>query len=400
MRQALGGATLGRMYRIGAEEIEAISRVIQSRYLFRVGGPLNEVERFERELAAFVGTRFSLCVNGGTSAMICGLVGLGVGPGAEVIIPGYTFMASATAVLAVGAIPVIAEVDDSLTLDPSDLQRKLSRHTRAVIPVHMVGFPCDLEGILSICRSRELKVLEDSCQADGGSYRGRRLGSHGDAGAFSFNHYKIIASGEGGALVTEDRTVYERALVYHDSGTAFRHYAPNLAVPVFTGQQYRVGEVLGALLRVQLGRLDRILADLRRVKRIFMQELEGAVRFVRSNDEAGDCGTTLGMRFDTEAEARAFATAEGVQGWLPIDSGRHVYSNWEPVLAHRGAHDPALNPFALPQNRGLQMHYAPDMCPRTLEHLSRTVFISLDPDWNEAEIHRRVAACRAAAGAA
>ena len=384
------------MYRMGKEEIEAISRVIESKYLFRLGGPLNEVEAFERELAAKVGSKHALCVNGGTTALICGLVGLGVGPGDEVLIPGYTFMATATAVLAVGAIPVIAEVDDSLTLDPADVERKLGPRTRAVIPVHMVGFPCDLDRIGAAARKRGAKVLEDACQADGGSYRGQRLGSVGDAGAFSFNFYKIISSGEGGGVVTDDLRVYERALVHHDGGAAFRPYAKDLSEPPFTGQQYRVGELLGAVLRVQLRKLDPILADLRRVKGAMMQELKGSFRFVRSNDPEGDCGTTLGFRFDTEAQARAFAKAEGVGGWLPIDSGRHVYSNWEPVLAHRGAHHPALNPFLMRENKGLRMDYTPDMCPRTLEHLKFSVFVSLHPDWDAAELAKKIAACRKA----
>jgi dTDP-4-amino-4,6-dideoxygalactose transaminase len=381
------------MYRMGKEEIEAISRVIESKYLFRVGGPLNEVEAFERELAEKVGSKHALCVNGGTTALICGLVGLGVGPGDEVLIPGYTFMATATAVLAVGAIPVIAEVDDSLTLDPADVERKLGPRTRAVIPVHMVGFPCDLDRIGAAARKRGAKVLEDACQADGGSYRGKRLGSIGDAGAFSF---KIISSGEGGGVVTDDLRVYERALVHHDGGAAFRPYAKDLTEPPFTGQQYRVGELLGAVLRVQLRKLDPILADLRRVKGAMMQELKGSFRFVRSNDSEGDCGTTLGFRFDTEAQARAFAKAEGVGGWLPIDSGRHVYSNWEPVLAHRGAHHPALNPFLMRENNGLRMDYTPEMCPRTLEHLKCSVFVSLHPDWDAAELAKRIAVCRKA----
>jgi dTDP-4-amino-4,6-dideoxygalactose transaminase len=384
------------MYRIGKEEIEAISKVIESRYLFRVGGPLNEVEAFERELAAKVGTRHALCVNGGTTALICGLVGLGVGPGDEVLIPGYTFMATATAVLAVGAIPVIAEVDESLCLDPADVEKKLGPRTRAVIPVHMVGFPCDLDPIGKAAAKHGARVLEDACQADGGSYRGKRLGSIGHAGAFSFNFYKIISSGEGGGLVTDDPRVYERALVHHDGGAAFRPYAKDLSEPPFTGQQYRVGELLGAVLRVQLRKLDPILADLRKVKRALMGELQGAFRFVPSNDAEGDCGTTLGFRFDTEAQARAFAKAEGVGGWLPIDSGRHVYSNWEPVLAHRGAHHPALNPFLMRENKGLRMEYAPDMCPRTLEHLKRSVYLSLHPDWDHAAIAAKVAACRKA----
>ncbi len=389
------------MYRIGKAEIEEGARVIESRYLFRTGSPVHATEDFEKAWAERIGVRYSICVSGGTPALIAGLVGLEIGPGDEVIVPAYTFMATASAVLAVGAIPVLAEVDDTLTMDPADLASKIGPHTRAVIPVHMVGYPCDMERILDLARQNQLKVLEDACQADGGSYRGRRLGSWGDAGAFSFNHYKIIAAGEGGALATNDRKVYERALIYHDIGAEFRPYAQGLSEPVFSGMQLRVSEVIGAILNAQLKRLDGILTDLRRVKRQFLEELtqEANIRFVCSNDIAGDCGTTLGIIFDSESIARRFAQSEGVDGWLPIDSDKHVYCNWEPILQKRGAHHPALDPFQMAQNQGLRMDYSKIMCPNTLDILSRTVFISLHPDWGDQEVDRRVRDCRKAAAA-
>ena len=247
------------MYRIGKEEIDAVAKVIESRCLFRVNNNLKEVESFEKEWAEKIGSEYALCLSGGTGALIAALVGLEIGPGDEVIVPGYTFMATALAVLAVGAIPVIAEIDDTLTIDMEDLEKKISQHTKAIIPVHILGFPCNMDAIISLAKKYNLKVLEDACQADGGSYKGKRLGSMGDAGAFSFNDYKILTSGEGGAVVTNDRVVYERALVYHDGGSAFRPYAKDLSIEVYTGVQYRVSEVTGAILRVQLKRLEGIV---------------------------------------------------------------------------------------------------------------------------------------------
>jgi len=390
------------MYRIGEEEVEEVRKVLLSGHLFRVGegvdGHLHEVDQFEREWAQLIGTEYALCMaGGGTAALICGLVGMGIGPGDEVIVPGYTWMASATAVLAVGAIPVIAEVDETLTLDPEDVRRKVSPHTRAIIPVHMVGRPADMQSMLAIAYQHGLKVLEDCAQADGGSYAGRRLGSWGDAGAFSFNFFKIISCGEGGALNTNDRTLYERALVYHDGGATFRPYAKELQIPIFVGLQLRADEVMGAILRVQLRRLDGILSDLRRIRKRFERELSDAgLRIAPNNDPEGDCGVAVAVQFENEAQARAFATSPGVNGWLPIDSGKHVYSNWEPLLQRRIMHHPDMNPFHHPRNQGLRMNYTPNMCPRTLDILSRTVFISLHPDWSEEEVTRRIDACRAA----
>lgn len=389
------------MYRIGEEEVEEVCKVLLSGHLFRVGegveGHLHEVDQFEREWAQTIGTEYALCmVGGGTAALICGLVGMGIGPGDEVIVPGYTWMATATSVLAVGAIPVIAEVDETLALDPEDVRRKVTPNTRAVIPVHMVGRPANMQALLDIAREYGLLVLEDCCQADGGSYKGKRLGSWGNAGAFSFNYFKIISCGEGGALTTDDRTLYERALVFHDGGAAFRPYAKDLGIPIFVGIQLRADEVMGAILRVQLRRLDGILSDLRRIRKRFEQELSDVpgLRIAPNNDPEGDCGVVVAFQFDSEAEARAFAEETG--GWLPIDSGKHVYSNWEPLLQKRIMHHPDMNPFRHPRNQGLRTNYTPDMCPRTLDVLSRTVFLSLHPDWSEEEVTRRIETCRKA----
>ncbi len=389
------------MYRIGEEEVEEVRKVLLSGHLFRVGegveGHLHEVDRFEHEWAQLIGTEYALCMNGGgTAALICGLVGMGIGPGDEVIVPGYTWMATATSVLAVGAIPVIAEVDETLALDPEDVRRKITPNTRAIIPVHMVGRPANLQALLEISREHGVMVLEDCCQADGGSYRGKRLGSWGDAGAFSFNYFKIISCGEGGALTTNDRTLYERALVFHDGGATFRPYAKDLSIPIFVGIQLRADEVMGAILRVQLRRLDGILSDLRRIRKRFEQELADllGLRLAPNNDPEGDCGVVVAFQFDSEADARHFASEIG--GWLPIDSGKHVYSNWEPLLAKRIMHHPDMNPFNHPRNQRLRTDYTPDMCPRTLDILKRTVFLSLHPDWSEEEVSRRIEACRKA----
>jgi len=396
------------MYRIGDLEIEELTRVIRSRKLFRLGDPAQghqqEVARFEREWAELVGTKYALCVSGGgTAALICALVGLEIGPGDEVLVPGYTFMATAAAVLAVGAIPVIVDVDESLTLDAGDLERKITTATRAVIPVHMLGLPANLEAIRAAAKRAGLLVLEDCCQADGGSYRGRRLGSWGDAGAFSFNDFKIMSCGEGGAVVTSDRRVYERALIQHDSGITFRSFSGELAEPIFIGHQYRATELMGAVLRMQLGRLEGILADLRRMKRELVGALTGerGVRFAPVNDEAGDCGVVAVFQFDTEAAARSFAKSPGVGGVVPFDTGKHVYTNWDPILQQRVGGHRDLNPFHHPRNRDLRLDCGAGDCPRTTEILRRSVYIQLNPDWSAEELAAKIAACRqAAAGAA
>lgn len=392
------------MYRLGQKEVDEVAKVINARQMFRVGDPKNghlqECDRFEKEWAKTIGVKRSLLLSGGgTAALMAGLAGMGIGPGDEVIVPGYTFMATAAAVLMVGAIPVIAEINETMTLDPRDVARKIGPRTKAIIPVHICGIPADMQKLTALARKRKIKVLEDCCQADGGSFKGRRLGSWGNAGAYSFNDFKIMSAGEGGALATDDDEIYERASIYSDSGTAFRPYAGKFTMPIFLGFQFRATEIEGAILRMQLQRLGGILADLRRIRARFVAGLKGkpGIRFAPSNDLKGDCGVVIAFQFADEASARAFARADGVGGWLPIDSGKHVYTNWDPVLKHRAGHHPGMNPYCMPQNRKLRIKYAPDMCPRTLDILKRTVFINLHPDWKRAHVGARIEACRKAA---
>jgi dTDP-4-amino-4,6-dideoxygalactose transaminase len=399
------------MYRVGQEEVEEVAKVLLSRQWFRVGDPnaghLQEVERFEVEWAQTLGVPYALLMcGGGTAALVCALAGLGIGPGDEVIVPAYTWLATATSVLTVGAIPVLAEVDESLALDPDDFARKISPRVKAVMPVHMAGRPADLSRILEIASAHGIKVVEDSCQCDGGSYRGKRTGTWGDAGAFSLNYYKIIsAGGEGGAMVTNNREVYDRAFIYHDSGSAFRPKAADLTIPIFVAQQYRADEVMGAIARMQLQRLDGILADLRRIQQRVIAELTGkpGITIAPSNDSQGDCGVTVAFRFYSEDAARAFAAA-APGGYVGIDHGKHVFTNWEPLIERRIMHHPAMNPFNFAENRGLRMEYTAAACPRTLELLRRTYFYGINPDWSDDDVAARIetlaAAGKAVAGAA
>ena len=392
------------MYRMGEEEVQELRKVLLSKQLFRVGDPsaghLGEVEKFEKDWANLIGTKYSLLLSGGgTAALICGLVGVGIGPGDEVLIPSYTFMATASAVLAVGAIPVIVEVDDSCTMDVSDLEKKITPQTKAVIPVHMVGMPANMERICDIAKKYNLKVIEDACQAVGGSFKGKRLGAWGDVGTYSFNFFKIIGCGEGGGLVTNDRIIYERASIFHDSGTAFRPYVGEFTIPIFLGLQFRASEIMGAIMNVQLKSLEGILSDLRRIKRSFIDKLSGkpGIGFARSNDIEGDCGVVVAFRFDTPEKAINFARSEGVNGWRPLDSGKHVWFDWKPVIDKRVGGHPAMNPYNFPQNKNLRKDYTKEMYPKSLDNLGRTVFVSINPDWTEDEINERIKACENAA---
>lgn len=387
------------MFRMGEPEVEAVRKVLMSHQLFRIGGELQEVNSFERELREKMGVNHCLCLASGTGALIASLAALGVGPGDEVIVPGYTFIATAIAALAVGAIPVVAEINETMTLDMDDVERKITPNTKCVIPVHIQGFPCDMERLMQLKEKYGFYVVEDACQADGGSFHGKRLGTIGDCGAYSFNYFKIISAGEGGAMVTNDIGLYQRAIIYHDCGSAFWTYETPITAPLYTGTNMRVSEVTGAILRVQLTRLDGILADLRRVKRAITEAVADLpmLRVNPSNDLDGDCGVCLPFIFDDAVTAEKFEKLIG--GTRPINTGKHVYREWTPILEKRGAHISAMNPYENPANAGLRLDTREDSCPRTLDILSRTVYQMLNCDWTDAELAEVIEKIRQAAKA-
>ncbi len=381
------------MYRIGQNEIDAVARAIMSRDFFKINGSGQEVLHFDDEWRQTVGTKYSLTMTSGFAALTSALIGMGVGPGDEVIVPAYTYIASALAVTAVGAIPVIADVDGTLTIDPEDVERKLSSHTKVVMPVHIQGFPSDMDALKKLSAKYGFKILEDACQADGGMYHGKYLGTIGDAGAYSFNYFKIITSGEGGALVTDDRVIYERALIYHDAAAVafFGNQLDGITEPLFGGSEFRVSDIIGAILREQLKRLPTLLSDLRRNRDELAKLVcgEGKAAQAPSHDIEGDCGTTLSLRFDTAEECRAYqkkCADGGVGTTVTIDTGKPVYTTWTQIMEKRGAMHPAMDPFKMEANRGLNMDYTPDMCKKTLDLLSRTLYVAINPDWTEGDI--------------
>lgn len=388
------------MYRIGQAEIKRLQRLFDSGAIFRYGG--GECDRFERNWARYVGVEHCRMTRSGTSALYAALVGLGVGPGDQVIVPAYTYMATALAVLGAGAIPVIADVDTSLTLCPKDLKRRITKHTKAIIPVHMVGLPCDMKKIAKIARKRDLLVLEDACQAVGGGYEGRMLGSWGHAGAFSFNFFKNMTCGEGGAFVTSAEAVHQRGSVAVDCCSFYWNPDEEREELQFAGPNFRASEVEGAILNVQLRRIRGMLKTMRSHKQELLQVgLAAGLESIKNNSLAHECGTHLGFLFAGEDEARSFCNrlaAKDVRSFLPMDTGRHVYTRWEPILRYQGAHHPVLNPFKLPANRKARVKYKLDTCAASLAVLARAVLVPMHPNNTKARVRKMAEALRAAAG--
>src|SRR6266446_187587 len=362
---------------VGREELEALARVIESKNLFRyygVGDGPDEVASFEREFAELMGASHALCVNAGSSALICALIGAGVGEGDEVIVPAYTWNATPNAVLAARAIPVLAEVDESLTLDPADVERKITPRTRAILPVHMRGAPAAMDELVAIAKKHDLVLIEDVCQAAGATYRGRRLGTFGDAGAFSLQFNKIITTGEGGVLITVRDDLLELALDVQDCASSVRR---GVGLPKFPGYNFRASELTGAMARVQLTRLDGLLERMRANHARLSSEISGlpGLTLRRANCDDGDAGIALiafAENAARAAEAVAALNAEGVpamQIYAPATPDLHVFPFWAPVLA-------ALEAAGAD---------APD-CPRTLELLERTIHVDVSPLCSEQDL--------------
>ena len=384
------------MYRIGQDEVNEIAKVIESRDLFKINDGLCESCQVEKKLKKIFNLDHAIFLTSGHAALTSALVGMGIGPGHEVIVPAYTYIATAMAVVATGAIPVIVDIDDTLTISPEAIEKSITKNTKAIIPVHIQGFPCNMDAIMNIAKKHNLFVLEDACQADGGSYHGTRLGAIGDAGALSFNYYKIVTCGEGGALLSNNKKLFERAVIYQDSSAIafFGDQMSGFETEVFCGNEYRSNEICAAVLNVQLSRLEGILADLRKNKKYMMDNLKDVCEFVPSNDIDGDCGTTLAVQFDSEEKARAFATKENINGTLPIDTGKHVYKHWTPIIEKRGALNPLMDPFKMEANKDIIPDYSEDMCPATLDRLSKVVYISVNPDDNECQLNQKIKAIK------
>jgi len=385
------------MYEIGEEEVQAVSKVIRSGQLFRYSNPgTGECARFESEVRAKFGCAYALAVNSGTSALVCSLVACDIGPGDEVIVPAFTFMATALAVLAAGAVPVLAEIDETLTLDPADVERKITPRTRAIVAVHMLGRPCAMDALLDVAGRHGLRLIEDACQAVGASYHGHWAGTLGDVGCLSFNQFKIISAGEGGAVLTNQQACYEKAVIQHDDGCAFRQHAQQISVPIFTGGNYRISEVTGAILRAQLARLDGILERLRERKRTFDEALSGSQAFelAPENCPKGQSGMVSVLQLESEDHMRRLVAAlqhRGIQANAPFDSPGHVYTGWKPVLDQLGAHHPGRNAYCL---TGARYEYTRQSCPVSLNILSRTMVISINLKERVEGVRRRAETVR------
>jgi len=372
---------------IGEDEIREVLEVLRGGYLFRYGISLGsdvdprfkgKVYQIEKEIAEYCGLRYAVAVNSGTSALLTAMAGLGVGPGDEVIVPGYTFIASLSSIVHSRAIPVLAEVDRTFNLDPQDVVTKITPRTKAIMAVHMMGNPARLMELKTIADQHGLWLIEDACQAFGATYKGRPVGSMGHAGAFSFNVYKTITSGDGGMVVTDDEEVYKRAFAFHDQGHSPLRTGVEIGKRPLIGLDFRFTELQAAVLIAQFRKLPQITSRLRANKKRYKEIIAGVegLEFREITDPEGECATMLTVILPNEEVARKIADELGTK--VAADAGWHVYSNMEQILEQRTV-TPEKCPFTCSPyaNRGGNMQYRKGMLPRTDALLARSLNISI-----------------------
>jgi len=372
---------------IGDEEIREVLEVLRSGYLFRYGVSLGtavdprfkgKVYQVEKEIADYCGLRYAVAVNSGTSALLTALAGLGVGPGDEVIVPGYTFIASLSSIVYSRAVPVLAEIDRTFNLDPLDVKAKITPRTRAIMAVHMMGNPARLDELRAIADEHRLFLVEDCCQAFGATYKGRPVGSIGHAGAFSFNVYKTITSGDGGMVVTGDEEVYTRCFAFHDQGHSPLRTGVEIGKRPFIGLDFRFTELQAAVLLAQFRKLPQIIGHLRTNKKRYKEILSDlpGLEFREITDPAGECATMLTVILPSEELARQIAHELGTK--VAADAGWHVYSNMEQILEQRTVTEEKC-PFTCSPytSRGGEIRYRKGMLPRTDALLARSLNISI-----------------------
>lgn len=375
------------------EEVEAAVAVLRSRSLFRYYGiePQKQVEQFEADFKQFVGVKHALAVSSGTGALHVALAALGIGPGQEVIIPSYLWVAVAAAVVNNGAIPVLADIDSSFCIDPSKLGRYITDKTTGIILIHMSGAPGDAPAVRDIARQKGLFLLEDCAQCAGGRINGQSVGSFGDIGIFSFQMNKNMTAGEGGCVVTNDPRLYRRAFACHDLGYArddngrLEFQDPSLCL---WGRGYRLDELRASVLRVQLRKLPTIVGRMRASKYRIREALAEfpQVQLRTMIDPEGDTGCFLITTFQDEATAIRVNTAlraEGIVTWpqglsnvLMTQWGLHLYYNI-PSLVDRTSVDGRGFPWNLPANAGLGGQYSKGSCPAADDLFARSSLLAI-----------------------
>lgn len=381
---------------IGEEERREVGQVLDSGVLMRYGfdtarnGQWKSRE-LERALATRFGGQYVHVCSSGTAALSTALAACGIGAGDEIILPPFTFVADLETVLLAGAVPVFAEIDQTLCLDPRSVQTAITAKTKAVLVVHMCGAMARIDTLVELCRSHKLILIEDAAQAAGASFRGKSLGTFGKIGCFSFDYVKTVTCGEGGAIITDDQQVYNVAQAFTDHGHDHAGADRGADIHPHIGTNFRLSELNAAVGVAQLAKLDHILDVQRTHKALLKSGLAGLRRlqFRELPDPAGDSATFLSFLLPTEDEARQAAQALGTAGvdgcFYWYDNNWHYHRKWDHIKT-----------FASPGRLSIdRFGYGPDLTkivlPQSDAIMGRTISMLIKLRWTEDQVRDRLA---------
>ena len=374
------------------EEEQAVLDVLRRRSPFRYYGinPPRYVAAFEAAACEYYGIRHALGVNSGTGALMTAINALRIGPGCEVIVPAFMWVATVTAVVSANAIPVLCDIDDSFTMNPSDLEQKITPRTRLIVPVHMAGAPSDMYAIMDIANRHGISVLEDVAQCNGGSFRGKKLGTFGSIGMFSLQQNKNMTAGEGGLVITDDDELFEKLETAHDTGYLWVGGKPHEPSPeaIGWGGGRRMSELIGAMASVQIKKLPSIVNHMRTSHSRISDMLRSipGLEFRRLNDPEGHTGSFLIMILDDEKRAASVSKYLQDNGMPSVsrlaDYGLHIYSNIT-QLVRKVPLSPSGNPWNLEANRESVYDYGKGACPVADGLFARSVIIPIPSNLTE-----------------
>ncbi len=386
-------------YFIGEEEIEAVNRVLLARSPYRFYGHdlqhyADKVEEFYRQR---LGRKNAVLVNSGTGALSVAVMAADVGPGDEVLMPGYLWVACLSSVVRAGGIPRLVDINDTFTMDPDDLERKISPRTKAVLLVHMSGACGDVERIVQICKKHDVLLIEDTAQANGARFHGKPLGSFGDMAIYSFQYNKNVTAGEGGLVVSDREDLGNRAWAYHDVGywrNAAGRVDPHGPVQTW-GMCLHMSEVSAALLYAQVQKLDLITSTMRaRNQRLYagISKIPGA-KPRRLIDPAGDSGPFVIMTWPTAEICKKMVEMTRAAGVHPgpdgignirmTDWGMHIYYHNVALVEKHGVNS-AGRPWSDPLNEWAKdISYAKGTLPVMDDLIERSNLITVPPQLTE-----------------
>ena len=376
----------------GAEERKEVNDVLQTGIMMRYGfdGPRKgmwKAKELEKAMCEKFNCAHAQLVSSGTAALTTAMAALGIGYGDEIILPSFTFVASFEAVLSVGAIPVFVEVDDTLTLDPEAVRKAITKKTKCVMPVHMCGSMADMDALQQICTDNKLVLLEDACQSIGATYKGKYLGTIGDAGTFSFDYVKTITCAEGGAVLTNRPDVYVYSDGYSDHGHDHKGQDRGAEQHPFLGYNFRISELHAAVGLAQLKKIDQFLSIQRKNHQQLQDILKGVpeVSFRRIPDPSGDSGTFLSWFLPTKEITQAAVQEMKAQNIMAgnfywYDHNWHYIRKWDHLknLIVLNALHPDL--------KAAVMEHANKDFPASDHIMSRCISTAIGLTWTEEQL--------------